>query len=45
MEKHSRCVIGICDNNKRYPELRKKHSNVDGDIMHKLLKEGVVKAA
>ena len=40
MGKHSRCVIGICDNGMQYPELRKKHSNVDGDIiMHKLKKD------
>ena len=30
----------------QYPGLHKKRSNVDGDvIMHKLLKDGVVKAA
>ena len=46
MEKHSRCVIDICDNNMQYPELHKKHSNVDGDIiMHKLPKDGAIKAA
>ena len=47
MEKHSRCVIGICDNDMKYSELQyKKHSNVDGDIiMHKLPKDGAVKAA
>ena len=46
MGKYSRCVIDICDNNMQYPELHKKHSNVDGDIiMHKLPKYGVVKAA
>ena len=45
MRKHSRCVIDICDNDMQYPELHKKHSNMDGDIMHKLLKDGVVKAA
>ena len=33
MGKHSRCVIDICDNDMQYPELHKKHSNVDGDIM------------
>ena len=42
----SRCVIGICANNMQCPELPKKRSNVDGDIiMHKLPKDGVVKAA
>ena len=46
MGKHSRCVIDICDNDMQYPELHKKHSNVDGDIiMHKLPKDGAVKAA
>ena len=46
MRKHSRCVIGIYDNGMRYPELRKKHSNVDRDIiMHKLPKDGAVTAA
>ena len=44
MGKHSRCVIDICDNDMQYPELHKKRSNVDGDIiMHKLPKDGVVK--
>ena len=46
MGKHSRCVIGICDNDMRYPELHKKNSNVDGDtIMHKLPKDGAVRTA
>ena len=46
MEKHSRCVIDICDNNMQYPELHKKHSNLDGDIIiHKLAKDGAIKAA
>ena len=46
MGKHSRCVIDICDNDMKYPELHKKHSNVDGDIiLHKLAKDGAVKAA
>ena len=46
MRKHFRCVIGICDNDMRYPKLHKKHSNVDGDIiMHKLSKDGAVRAA
>ena len=41
MGKYSRSVTGICDNDMQYPELYKKHSNMDGDIiMHKLLKEG-----
>ena len=29
MGKHSRCVFGVCDNNMRYPQLHKKHSNMD----------------
>ena len=46
MGKYSRCVTGICDNDMRYLELHKKHSNVDGDIiMHKLPKDGAVRAA
>ena len=45
MRKHSRCAIGICGNDMRYPELHKKHSNVDGDIiMHKLPKVRVLRA-
>ena len=44
MGKHSRCVI--CDNDMQYPELHKKYSNVDGDIiMYKLPKDGTVEAA
>ena len=46
MGKHSRCVIDICDNDMQYPELHKKCSNVDGDIvMHNLPKDEAVKAA
>ena len=46
MGKHSRCVIDICDNDMKSPELHKKHSNMDGDIiLHKLPKDGAVKAA
>ena len=46
MGKHSRCAIEICDNDMQYPELHKKPSNVDGDIItHKLPKDGAVKAA
>ena len=45
MGKHPRCVIDICDNDMQYPELHKKCSNMDGDIiMHKLPKDGAVKA-
>ena len=45
MGKHPRCVIGICDNDMEYPELHKKHSNMDGGIiLQKLLKDGAVKA-
>ena len=46
MRKHFRWVIGIYDNDMRYPELHKKHSNVDGDIiMHKLPNNGAARAA
>ena len=47
MGKHSRCITGICDNDMRYPELHKNHSNVDdGDIiMHKLPKDEAIRAA
>ena len=46
MGKHCRCVTGICDNDMQYPEIHKKHSNLDGDIiMHKLPEDGAVKAA
>ena len=45
MGKHSR-YVGICDNDMQYPELHKKHSNVDGDIItRKLPKDAVVRAA
>ena len=45
MGKHSR-YVGICDNDMQYPELHKKHSNVDGDIItQKLPKDAVVRAA
>ena len=46
MGKHSRCLTDICDNAMQHPELYKKSSNVDGDIiMHKLPKGGPVKVA
>ena len=46
MGKHCRCAIGISDNDMWYPELHKKDSNVDGEIiMHKLLKDGAVRPA
>ena len=46
MGKHSRCAIDVCDNDMQYPELQKKHSNVDGDIiMHKLPNDESVNAA
>ena len=44
--RYSRCVIDICANDMQYPELHKKRSNVDRDIvMYKLPKDGAVKAA
>ena len=42
MRKYSRCVTGICDNDMKYPETHKKHSNEDED-MHKIPKDGVVR--
>ena len=37
MPKHSRYVVGVCDNDKRYPEGMITHSNVEENIvMHKL---------
>ena len=46
MGKPSRHVIDIYDNAIQYPELHKRHNNVDGDIiMHNLPKDGAVKAA
>ena len=45
MGSNSRCVIGICDNGMRWPELHKNHGNVRGDmIMHKFKIDGSVKA-
>ena len=45
MGKYSRHVIDIFDNDMQYPELHKKHTNVNGDIvMYKLPKDGAVKA-
>ena len=39
-------MYDIRDNDMRYPELHKKCSNVDGDIiMHKLPKDGPAKVA
>ena len=46
MGKLSRYVIGVFDKYMQYPELPKKHSNMDGNvIMQKLPKYGAVKAA
>ena len=43
MGKYSRCIIDIRDNDMQYPELHKKHSNMDGDIIIcKLPKDGAV---
>ena len=36
------CYWHICDNDMQYPELRKKHSNVDGDIIMNT-KDGAVR--
>ena len=46
MGKHSRCVIGICDNDMQCSEPPKKRRNVDGYIiMHELPKDGALNAA
>ena len=37
MLSHAFCVVGVCNNNKRYPERIVKHGNVKGEvIIHKL---------
>ena len=44
MGKNSRCVIGVCNNDKRYPQHYVKHSNVKGDkILHALPKDETVR--
>ena len=46
MGKHSRCVVGICENDMRYPGMHKKQSNVHGYIiMHKLPKDRAARVA
>ena len=46
MGKHDRCVIGVCNNDKRYPQHMVTHSNVKGEIkMHSLPKDETIKAA
>ena len=46
MGQHSRCIIGICDIDRRYSKLHEKHSKVNGDIiMYKLSNDGPVRAA
>ena len=43
MGKNSSCVIGVYNNDKRYPQLDVKHSNVKGDaVMHALPKDETV---
>ena len=45
MGKHSRYVISICDHAMQYPDLHKKHSIKNGDIiMHILQKDEAVRA-
>ena len=45
MGKRSRCVISICDNDMRCPELPENHSNEDRDIItHKLPKDEAIRA-
>ena len=37
MPLRTRCVVGVCDNGKRFPDKMIRHSSVQGDIkMHKL---------
>ena len=38
MGKHDRCVVGVCNNDKRYPEHMEIHSNVNSAkvVMHKI---------
>ena len=44
MGKKSRCVIGVCNNDKRYPQHYVKHCNVKGDkILHALPKNETVR--
>ena len=44
MGKNSRCVNGVCNNDKRYPQHYVKHSIVKGDIiMHVLPKDETVR--
>ena len=44
MEKYSRCVLGICDNNMQCPGMHENYNNVDGYIiMQKLPKDGAVR--
>ena len=44
MEKSSRCVIGVCNNDKGYPQHYVKHSYVKGDkIMQTLPKDETVR--
>ena len=46
MPLHSRCVVGICDNDKRFPNKMVKHSYVQGDIkIHKLPVNNQIKRA
>ena len=41
MPSHARYVVGVCDNDKTYPERTVKHCNVKGEvIMHKLPTDG-----
>ena len=45
MGKHTRCIIGVCNNDNRYPERMVKHSNVTGSIvMHCLPKDKTIRA-
>ena len=37
MGKHSRCAIGVYENDMWYPELHKKHNNVDEQTSNPLI--------
>ena len=39
MQKHARCAVGYCDNDKRYADLQQKRSHVDTLMFHKWPKD------
>ena len=40
MGKHSGYIVGVCDNKIWYPELPKKHTNVDGQKSNPIIVTG-----